>query len=65
MEIKIIQPCVNQDTGARCNPGDIITVGSMEFSRLIAGKYAVPVPADGVRNAMVIPIEKRRKRNAG
>jgi len=66
MEIKIIQPCVNQDTGERCNPGDIVTVGSMEFARLISGKFAVPMPTEGIRNAMVIPIEKRRnRRNVG
>lgn len=60
-----MHPCVNQETKKRCQPGDIVNVGEMEMARLVADKLAVPMPDDNLRNAMVIPIEKRRRRNAG
>lgn len=66
MELKIIHDCVNQETGERHKPGDIVTVGEMEWSRMVAGKLAVPHIADKRETATIFPFEtRRRKRNVG
>lgn len=67
MRLKCVTPCVNQETGKRHQPGDVIDVGQAEGGRLLAFKCCVPV---GVieprveRQVMEAP-EKREKGKPG
>jgi len=66
MKLLCVTPCVNQETGTRHQPGDVIEVGPAEGGRLLAFKHAVPYAEARVETqAMVAPEVRREKGKPG
>jgi len=42
MKLLCVTPCVNQETGTRHQPGDVIEVGNVEGGRSMAFGHCVP-----------------------
>lgn len=60
MKLLCVTPCVNQETGTRHQPGDVIEVGNVEGGRLMAFGHCVPF-VETVREAPTLEAPERRK----
>jgi hypothetical protein len=60
MKVKIVKPCVNQDTKKRLKPGDIVdNFSAFELGRHFAEGNAIPI-RDAMEQAVNEPTETRR-----
>ena len=61
MRLKIVKLCINQDTGEKLKPGDIVEFSSsFETGRHLAEKNAVPAVL-GIERSISGPQETRRR----
>ena len=61
MKLLCVTPCVNQETGTRHQPGDVIEVGNVEGGRLMAFGHCGPC-VETVREAPAVEAPERRRR---
>jgi len=62
LKVKIVKPCVNQDTKKRLEPGDVVNdFSAFELGRHFAEGNAIPI-RESMERAVDTPAETRTKR---
>ena len=60
MKVKIVKPCINQDTKRRLEPGDVVDdFSAFELGRHFAEGNAIPIRADMERAVKEQPETRR------
>ena len=63
MKFKVVKACIDQDTGKRLEPGDMVeNLSAFERGRHLAEGNIVPADDRGTERAVKKPAETRKKR---